>query len=205
MSKQLSRRRFIRFGVAGVAAAAMYGLGLGGSKIEAQELEPGAHKTTPLIAYFSHTGRTRYMAEQIHARVGGDMVEIQTVKPYLGDDYTVHKIAKEEKRRGFRPELATVIPETARHDVIFIGYPCWWHTMPMAVFSFIEQIDVAGKVVVPFTTHAVSGWGEGLSDLRALAPQADLARGLALYGREVRDASSAHAMGNWLSGLGFHA
>lgn len=202
MKKQISRRTFIKGSVAGLTAAAMYGFGVGPGNLYAQVPETTENGNI-LTAYFSHTGNTRYMAKQVHARVGGDLLEIKTVTPYLGDDREVHRIAREEKQRGFRPELATPIPDMARYDTILIGYPCWWFTMPMAVFAFLEQAELSGKTVVPFTTHAVSGWGEGLADLRATLPrQAILAKGLALQGRRVREAGSERNIASWLGELG---
>lgn len=202
MKKNITRRTFIKGGVAGLAATAICGFGLG-SIATAQAQEGAAASETPLTIYFSHTGNTRSMADRIHTRVGGDIVEVKTVTPYPRNDGECHRVAKEEKRRGFRPPLSTPLLVPARYETIFIGYPCWWGTLPMPMFTLLEQIDLSGKTIIPFTTHGGSGWGVGLSDLRLLAPKAKLVEGLALYGSRVSSVSSERKMEMWLSGLGF--
>ncbi|WP_419779774.1 flavodoxin [Maridesulfovibrio sp.] len=203
MKKHISRRAFIKLGILGGTSSAITAMSLSGRNVPACNAAMKPDNNMVLTAFFSHTGNTRYMAEQINGRVGGDLLEIKTIKPYLGNDRQVHITAKNEKRRNFRPKLSTAMPDTSKYNVFFIGYPCWWHTMPMTMFSFFDQLDLSGKTIIPFTTHGGSKWGTGLSDLKAINPQSDLKEGLALYGRSVKKSSSVNEIKNWLSSSGF--
>ena len=75
-------------------------------------------------------------------------------------------------------------------DTIYIGWPCWWGTLPMCMFTFIEKHDWTGKTVVPFTTHEGSGFGSGLRDLRAAVKGATVAKGLSLRGTAARSSDT---------------
>lgn len=149
-----------------------------------------------LIAYFSHSGNTRAIAEEIHKSVGGDLFEIATVKPYPRDYNTVVDIARREQNAHSRPSLTAKVDSMAAYDVVFIGYPNWWGTMPMAVFNFLEQYDFSGKTILPFCTHEGSGLGRSEADLARLCPKATLSKGLVIRGSVVKSAQGEVA--NWL-------
>ncbi|MFX3617318.1 MAG: flavodoxin [Sporolactobacillus sp.] len=153
-----------------------------------------------LIAYFSHTGNTREIAQQIHNKVGGDLFQIKTVKPYAKDyDVTVDR-AKKEQDENARPKLTAKVKNMKDYDVVFLGYPDWWGTMPMAVFTFLGQYNFSGKTIIPFVTHEGSEFGRSLSDIRKTAPKAKLARGIAVRGSEVQSAQGD--VSKWLRKLG---
>ncbi|GHV01183.1 flavodoxin [Spirochaetia bacterium] len=135
-----------------------------------------------LVAYFSHSGNTRTVAEQIHRTVGGDLLEIKTVTPYTGSYNEVLDTAQNEQRANARPALATRINNLASYDTIFIGYPIWWGTMPMAFFTLFEQYNFAGKTILPFCTHEGSALGRSVTDIKRLAPQSTVRDGLAIRG-----------------------
>lgn len=153
-----------------------------------------------LIAYFSHSGNTLEIASQIHARVGGDMFELKTVDPYPADYNATTAQAKRELETGYRPKLTATVQNMASYDVIFIGYPNWWGTMPMALFTFLEGHNFSGKTIIPFTTHEGSRFGRSVSDLRQLCPQATILDGLAIRGSSVKSAQSDVAA--WLRQIG---
>ena len=88
----------------------------------------------------------------------------------------------------------------AEYDVVFLGYPNWWGTMPMPVFAFLEAYDFSGKTVLPFCTHEGSGLGHSESDIKKLCPTARVAKGLAIQGGNVQKAESAIA--SWLQEAG---
>lgn len=91
-----------------------------------------------LIAYFSHTGNTELAAWQIQAAVGGQLFAIQTEVPYPQDKSECGKIAKQELAGNERPPLAADLADISQYDTIFIGYPVWYGTTPMAVRTFLE-------------------------------------------------------------------
>jgi flavodoxin len=114
---------------------------------------------------------------------------VETVKAYPDDHMELIDVAKEELRTKARPEIKGDI-DIAKYDTIYIGWPCWWGTLPMCMFTFIEKHDWTGKTVIPFTTHEGSGFGSGLRDLKAAVEGATLADGLSLRGTEARSSDS---------------
>ncbi|MEN6348734.1 MAG: flavodoxin [Syntrophomonas sp.] len=143
-----------------------------------------------LVAYFSHSGNTRQIAKQIHDQVGGDMFEIVTVDPYPVDYDTIVDQVEYERKNDCRPELAAEVEKINSYHVIFIGYPIWWATMPMAVFSFLEKYDFSGKAIIPFCTHDESGLGVSIRDIKKLCPDSKILDGLAIKGSYVNKAKS---------------
>lgn len=160
--------------------------------------------TTPkkiLIAYFSHSGNTRYFAKEIQAQIGGDLFEIQTIDLYPKDYDSVVDVAKKEQKAKFRPKLATKLDNLNAYDIIFIGYPNWWGTLPMALFTFFEENHFEGKTLIPFSTHEGSHFGDSISDLKALNPKSIFLKGLEIRGRSVQSTSSKKDMTEWLTKL----
>lgn len=142
-----------------------------------------------LVAYFSHSGNTKVIADDIHKSVGGEIFEIKTAVPYPEDYNEVVDKAKEEQDADYRPELQSKVEDMNSYDTVFIGYPDWWGTMPMAVFTFLEQYDLAGKTIIPFCTHEGSGLGRSEDDIKKLCPNSNILEGLAVQGKTVNDAA----------------
>lgn len=143
-----------------------------------------------LVAYFSHSGNTRVIANQIHEKVGGDIFEIKTVDPYPDNYDAVVEKAKKELSDGYRPALDGNVKNMESYDVIFLGYPIWWSTMPMAVESFLTEYDLSGKTIVPFCTHGGSRLGSSVGDIKNLCPQSKILDGLAVSGSDVNNAEN---------------
>ena len=149
-----------------------------------------------LIAYFSHIGEnyfggairniskgnTEVAAEFAQKAVGGDLFEIKTVKQYPVNYKACCDEAQKEGRANERPQLSGTLPNIAGYDTIILGYPCWWGTMPQAVFTFLESADFGEKKILPFCTHEGSGMGRSESDIKKLCPTATVAKGLAISG-----------------------
>ncbi|TAL39858.1 MAG: flavodoxin [Spirochaetes bacterium] len=141
-----------------------------------------------LVVYFSHTGNTREIANQIHGRTGGDVFEIRAVDPYPGDYEEVKKRAKEELGSGYKPALKERIGNIGSYDIVFIGYPIWWGTFPAPVRTFLSEYDLKGKTIVPFCTHQGSGLGRSVTDISKLCPGSTVLDGLAVWGRDAQGA-----------------
>lgn len=155
-----------------------------------------------LVAYFSWGGNTETVAKTIAEAAGFELFKITTAEPYTDDYDKVLDVAKAEQNRNARPELATHVQDMGQYDTIFLGYPCWWGTLPMPVFTFLEEYDFSGKRVIPFVTHGGSSFGRSLNDLKRLAPNAVIEqKGLSLYGTSASD--SRDRIIAWLEGLGF--
>lgn len=155
---------------------------------------------TILIAYFSHSGNTETVARQIQDCVGGDLFRIVTVEPYPVDYNAVVEVARKEQKSGHRPKLAESVARMASYEVVFVGYPNWWSTMPMAVFSFLEEYDLSGKRIAPFCTHEGSGLGRSLRDLREVCPRSEALSGLAVRGGRV--SAAMKDVRAWLGRIG---
>lgn len=163
-----------------------------------------------LIAYFSHEGEayaagkivtlkignTRAAAEMMAEMIGADLHRIETVHPYPFNHMETVEIAQKEQKQNARPELQETNLDMASYDTVILGYPNWWGTMPMAVFTFLEQYDFSGKTILPFCTHEGSGMGHSESDIKKLCPDAKLGQGLAITGNRVNKAQKD--IENWL-------
>lgn len=166
------------------------------SEEQAQSL-PATKKV--LVVYFSHSGNTRELANRIHEKVGGDIFEIQAEEPYPSDYEAVKDRAQKELRGNIRPKLTTRVANMEAYDVVFIGYPIWWGTMPMPIASFLSEYDLSGKTVVPFCTHAGSGLGRSVTDIAKLCPKSTVLGGLAVWGRDAK--TSQNEVSEWLRNL----
>jgi flavodoxin len=109
-------------------------------------------------------------------------------------------VARQELRQKARPELTGRVDTMGDYTVVFLGYPNWWSTMPMAVFTFLEAYDFSGKTIIPLCTHEGSGMGHSESDIAKLCPAATVLKGLAITGGSVHQAEIQIA--TWLRELG---
>lgn len=153
-----------------------------------------------LIAYFSHSGNTRAIADQIHEGIGGDVFEIVSVDPYPRNYNAVVEQAQKELRAEYRPKLKTKVENMGSYQTVFVGYPNWWGTVPMPVATFLEEADFSGKTVVPFCTHEGSRLGRSVTDIKKLCPQSTVLEGLAIRGGGVNRAEKEVA--EWLRKIG---
>lgn len=147
-----------------------------GSNLESTGTKGG----TVLIAYFSWGGNTQGIAEEIQAQTGADLFEIQMVEPYSTDYNTVLEQAQQDQNAQARPELSTHVEDMEQYDTILLGYPNWWASIPMPVASFLEEYDFTGKTIVPFCSHGGGRFGQSLTAITKLVPEAVLDEGLAI-------------------------
>ena len=138
-------------------------------------------------------GNTEIVAEFIQKAVGGDLFEVDTVKPYATDYYTCTDEAKKELHAQARPELKKYLDSIAEYDNIFVCGPCWWGTFPMAVFTQLEKLEWNGKKVMAVMTHEGSGLGSCESDLKKICRGASFGSGLAVHGADASNSESAVA------------
>ena len=168
------------------------------AKPEEQAQTPAKTKKV-LIAYFSRSGNTREMAQQIQKSMGGDLFEIQTVTPYPFEYNAVTKQAKQELESGFKPPIKAKIANIKEYDIVFVGSPNWWGTIAPPMMTFLAEHDLSGKTIVPFITHQGSGLGRSAADIAKLAPQATMRDGLAIWGKDVKN--SQDEVAKWLRDL----
>ena len=190
----LSRRNILKSAFAGAFVGLASRL-LPGTAFAA---DPGSLKI--LTVYYSRTGNTRAVAEEIRRQRGGDIVELQTVQPYPEAYRATTEQARRELETGFKPPLKTKIEGFGAYDVVVVGSPCWWGTVATPVITFLSEYDFSGKTIAPFMTHEGSGLGRSVSHIRELCPKATVLDGLA-----IRGGASGHAQGDvtsWLHRIG---
>ena len=167
-----------------------------------------------LIAYYSRAGEnyfggalravekgnTAKAAEMLARLTGGDLFEIRQKAPYSQG----YRACVDEARRDFkeqaRPELAQLPGDLSGYDRIYLGYPNYCGTMPMAVYTFLEQGDFSGKTICPFCTHEGSGLCSTEREIAGAARGAKVAEGLAINGSRVDEAEPA--LKSWVDRLG---
>lgn len=142
-----------------------------------------------LVAYFSYSGTTRGVAETLSSRIGADLFEIAPAEEYSN----LYMQSNGEIRSGARPELSGTVENMADYDIVFVGYPVWFHATPAPVNSFLESYDLTGKLIIPFCTS-------GGSDIDETMPTfLDSCSGLAVYGEKRISGSSQ--IDEWLTEL----
>lgn len=149
-----------------------------------------------LIAYYSRAdenyvggqlrmlevGNTEVAAGILSELTGAETFKIEQRKPYAKGYTDCIAEAQADQKRDARPELSAYPDSIDEYDTIYIGYPNYWGTIPMAVFTFLERFDFSGKVIKPFCTHEGSGLGRSVADIKRVCPDADVRDGLALRG-----------------------
>jgi flavodoxin len=160
-----------------------------------------------LIAYFSRSGNTRTVAEQIHKTVGGDrtltgidVFEIRTATPYPESYNAVLEQGKRELDANIRPALTAAVSNMASYDIVFIGYPIWFGTTPPPIVSFLTAYDFSGKRVIPFCTSGSSSGDASFQKVRDLLPQSTIAEGLHLTSGNIGNAQNMVTA--WLRRIG---
>lgn len=134
-----------------------------------------------LIAYFSWGGNTAGIAGEIQRQTGADLFEITLVNPYSNDYNTVLDEAQRDQNEQARPELANHIENMEDYDVIILGYPNWWASIPMPIASFLEEYDLEGKTIIPFCSHGGGRFGQSLTAIAKLAPDAVMGEALSVH------------------------
>ena len=160
----------------------------------------GAARADNLIVYFSDSGNTERVANTIQGLVGGDMARIESVIPYPKSKTDKTYVAKREQESDARPEYHDLGVNVADYDVVFLGYPIWWGKMPMIMYTFLENNDFYGKVIVPFTTYGTSGIGDTVDEIKRIAVGATVTDGFGMPGRET-EKDHTDAVKEWLGKL----
>lgn len=163
-----------------------------------------------LIVYFSHnkenyvngeikvleTGNTKIVAEKIQEIIHGDLFEIKPLHDYPYHYYECTEIAKKELNNQGRPKIINTISHIEEYDNIYLGFPNWWGTMPMCVWTFLESYDFSDKNIYPFCTHEGSGMGNSERNIKKLCPRSNVHKGLEIRGSQVH--KSDNRITQWL-------
>lgn len=199
-SRRVARRKVLKVSAGGLIAGLVGPALLSHATGAAEKLSGKV-----LVVYFSWSGVTREVANEIHRRAGGDIAEIRPVTSYPTEYQATVDQAKREQEASFRPEITVTNDTIGAYDVVVLGYPNWWGTLPMALFSFLDAHDFGGKTVLPFCTHEGSRLGRSVADIHTLCPKATVSEGLALRGGKVANVATEAARNEiamWLGNVG---
>jgi flavodoxin len=136
-------------------------------------------------------GNTEVAAGMIRDLTAADMFQIEPVMEYDADYSVCTEQAQRDKRANARPEFKNAPADITQYDTIYLGYPNYWGTMPMHVWTFLEKYDFTAKTIKPFCTHEGSGMGTSERDIKKLAVTANIEKGLAIHGGSVNGAKNS--------------
>lgn len=147
-------------------------------------------------------GNAELIANWIAEETGGDLFSIKTQNKYSSDYDECLNQARKERDNNERPALVERVNNIDDYDVIFLGFPNWWYTCPMAVFTFVESYDLSGKTIIPFCTHGTGGLSRTIRDLKNLLPDnCEVLEPIGVYRPEVKNSKSRVL--DWLRKLGY--
>jgi flavodoxin len=165
------------------------------TRSEKQE-QPELGTKKVLVAYFSYSGNTREIANQIHKSVGGDFFEIRPEKPYPKDYDEVKKQVNKEQQSDYKPMLKSKIKNIQLYDVVFIGYPNWWGTLPVPVKTVLSEYDSYGKIIIPFCIYEGSSLGQSVTDISKFCPKSNILDGIEVQSKDMK--SAQNDVSKWL-------
>jgi len=179
--------------------------------------KPSEKKT--LVVYFSRTGEqynvgvidkgnTAIVAEMIAEKTGADLWEVLPADDHYPMTYKeLTDAAKREQNDRARPAYKGTVPDLSEYDTVFIGAPVWWGDWPMIMYTFFEQNRdaLAGKTLIPFSTHEGSGLSGFDKKLGSAVPGATVGKGLAIRGSDAQNRRDGvrESVNVWLKDLGF--
>jgi flavodoxin len=127
-----------------------------------------------LVAYFSATGTTKGVAQQLAEVTGGTLHEIKPTQPYTDADLDWRdkqsRSSVEMQDKSSRPAITDKLTNMQDFDVIYVGFPIWWYTCPTIINTFMEAYDFKGKTVIPFATSGGSSIKKACEDLKVAYP-----------------------------------
>ena len=125
-----------------------------------------------LVLYYSQTGNTKAVAEEIANRLGADIGEIEAMEPYNGDFQATIERCKQEMEQGITPKIKSIKANLSKYDVIFLGYPVWFGTYAPPIATFLRDNNLKGKKIVPFCTFGSGGLESSRRDIANAQPDA---------------------------------
>ena len=184
-----------------LATVTLAAVSCGPKKNTQKEETPKEEAPKMLVLYYSQTSNTKAVAQEIATKLGADIEEIVAVNPYDGDFQATIERGKKELDEGVFPEIQPLKADPAQYDVIFIGYPVWFGTYAPPVITWLNQVDLSGKKVVPFCTFGSGGLDSSTRDLAEAEPKAEILPG---YGvRAARLEAMPEEIDQFLKASGF--
>ena len=154
-----------------------------------------------LVLYYSETGTTKTVAQEIQKQLGADIEAIEAIEPYTGNFQETMQRGQREMQNGQMPALKPLSKKMAAYDVIFLGYPIWFGTCALPMLTCLGEIDLSGKKVVPFCTFGSGGLFSSAADIANRQPEAEMLPG---YGvRAARMKAMPEEVDQFLKESGF--
>lgn len=154
-----------------------------------------------LVLYYSETGTTKTVAQELQKQLGADIEEIEAVVPYSGNFQETIQRGQREMQSGEMPAIKPLKKKIADYDIIFLGYPIWFGTYANPIITLVKEQDFAGKTIVPFCTFGSGGLNTSSDALKKALPKATIAKG---YGvRTARVNATAKELDRFLKENGY--
>lgn len=197
---KFTRRKFLKTSIFGLVGASVASSNAYSFSLFSKDVEKLPKTSKSLVMYFSQTGTTKHLAQEIKKQTRSDIYRVMPKTPYVGTYEELKVIDRDEQKRNYRPPLANK-PDISSYDTVFVGFPTWLYTMPMVMFTLFDQVDFAGKNIVPFCTHGGTGFSDSIDHMGQLAPKSKIYEGLEVYHDDINDSPSL--VKEWLEEVGF--
>ena len=152
-----------------------------------------------LVAYFSASGVTKGVAQQLAEVTGGTLHEIKPAQPYTDADLDWRdkqsRSSVEMQDKSSRPAITDKLKNMQDYDIIYVGFPIWWYTCPTIINTFMEAYDFKGKTIIPFATSGGSSIKKACEDLKAAYPDVSWKEG------KLLNRASKQELETWVKGL----
>lgn len=155
--------------------------------------------TSPSV---SAPGNVAQLASWIASETGGDLFSIQVTNPYPADWDGCLNRANQEKADGTHPALSKKLDNIEEYDTVFLGYPNWWYSCPMAIYSFLDEHDLSGKQIYLFCSHGTGGLASSVKDITAALPESDISDNV-FHVYQDDTPSAQNDVLDWLKELGY--
>lgn len=170
------------------------------SKYENKEIEYTNNLGKTLVVYYSLSGNTKQIAENIADKTDAEMFEIKTSEKITPNAKFYLDIKQQLKNKKY-PSIEEKMPDFQEYDTVFVGFPVWWYTIATPVLAFLQKADFMGKKVVPFSTQG-SNYGTSFTDFKTNAKNAQIVQGNAFNNVDKKYARAVdNKITDWLNKL----
>lgn len=160
-----------------LATIAMIAVSCGPRQTAQNEEAPKEETPKVIVLYYSQTSNTKAVATEIATRLGADIEEIVPMIPFDGDFKATIDRCMQEREQGIVTEIQPLTADMAKYEVVFIGYPVWFGTYAPPIATFLDNVDLSGKKIVPFCTFGSGGLESSIKDLAEKQPKAEILPG----------------------------
>lgn len=152
-----------------------------------------------LVAYFTWSNTSYNIAKEINDNIDSNLFQIETAKKYPKTYAATVMQSGLEKTAKSRPELVNKIENMDIYQAIVLIFPNWWGTVPMPVCTFLEQYEFKGKKIIPICMNEGSGLGKSMEAIRKICPDARVAEGLSIYGKQSNSTEIKKRVLDWVN------